>query len=63
MRGMKGIFILSLILLASLAFVSANSLFSYTGQVTAGCGNGVLDSGELCDNAAPLGENNAYGDL
>ena len=60
---MKGIFILSLILLASLAFVSANSLFSYTGQVTAGCGNGVLDSGELCDNAAPLGENNAYGDL
>src|SRR3989344_4905332 len=63
MRGMKGIFILSLILLASLAFVSANSLFSYTGQVTAGCGNGVLDSGELCDNAAPLGENNAYCDL
>lgn len=64
MRGVRGFFIFCLVLIAVLVVVSANpSWLRFTGNPIANCGNGILDSGELCDYAAPEGEHNAYGSL
>ncbi len=64
-RGLV-LFSLLLILLVSVSFASA-SIFSdfwnkITGKVSSGvCGNGILETGELCDYQATDSVNNPYG--
>ncbi len=69
-RGVAFVLILSFIIILSISFTSAN-IFSdlwnkITGKVSlyptnSTCGNGVLDTGELCDYAANDTINNPYG--